>query len=79
MRAARLTHGDYFAAKSRLHSLGFLGGVIWMLALALNVLASGIAGPAVSYALGQGATLVAALGAIRGGVPLAGGFRYRPV
>ena len=32
-----------------------------MIALGLNVIASGIAGPAVSYALGQGATLVAAL------------------
>jgi glucose uptake protein len=32
-----------------------------MLALSLNVVASGVAGPAVSYALGQGATLVAAL------------------
>ncbi len=61
MRAAGLSYGDYFATKFRLHSLGFLGGVIWMLALALNVLASGIAGPAISYALGQGATLVATL------------------
>ena len=32
-----------------------------MLALGMNVIASGMAGPAVSYALGQGATLVAAL------------------
>ena len=32
-----------------------------MLALSANVIASGVAGPAVSYALGQGATLVAAL------------------
>ena len=32
-----------------------------MLALSCNVLASGVAGPAISYALGQGATLVAAL------------------
>jgi glucose uptake protein len=32
-----------------------------MLALSLNVIASGVAGPAISYALGQGATLVAAL------------------
>jgi glucose uptake protein len=45
----------------RLHSLGFLGGGIWMAALTLNVLASGVAGPAISYALGQGATLVAAI------------------
>jgi glucose uptake protein len=41
--------------------LGMAGGMIWMLALSLNLLASGVAGPAVSYALGQGATLVAAI------------------
>jgi glucose uptake protein len=80
MRAARLRYADYFAAGFRMHSLGFLGGLIWMSALALNVLASGIAGPAISYALGQGATLVAALwgvviwkefaGAPRGVTPL---------
>jgi glucose uptake protein len=29
--------------------------------LCLNVIASGVAGPAISYALGQGATLVAAI------------------
>ena len=32
-----------------------------MIALGMNVIASGVAGPAGSYALGQGATLVAAL------------------
>jgi glucose uptake protein len=32
-----------------------------MLAFGLNVIASGVAGPAISYALGQGATLVAAI------------------
>ena len=32
-----------------------------MVALGLNVIASGVAGPAISYALGQGATLVAAV------------------
>jgi glucose uptake protein len=32
-----------------------------MTALVFNVLASGVAGPAASYALGQGATLIAAL------------------
>ena len=40
---------------------GILGGAIWMTALGLNVIASGVAGPAISYALGQGATLIAAL------------------
>lgn len=61
MKAGKRTYSEYFAGTARLHSLGILGGVIWMLALSLNVIASGVAGPAVSYALGQGATLVAAI------------------
>lgn len=61
MRAGRYSYADYFRGRARLHSLGFLGGCIWMLALSLDVIASGVAGPAISYALGQGATLVAAI------------------
>jgi glucose uptake protein len=61
MRAGHVTYADYFHGRAGLHSLGFLGGCIWMLALGLNVIASGVAGPAISYALGQGATLVAAI------------------
>jgi glucose uptake protein len=61
MRTARLGFGDYFRGTVRLHAIGVLGGCIWMLALSFNLIASGVAGPAISYALGQGATLVAAL------------------
>ncbi|MFL6452112.1 MAG: multidrug DMT transporter permease [Bryobacteraceae bacterium] len=61
MRSHKSTFAQYAGAKPRLHMLGLLGGVIWMTALTTNVVASGVAGPAVSYALGQGATLVAAL------------------
>jgi glucose uptake protein len=61
MRSAGVTYAGYFAGRFRLHLLGILGGMIWMLALSLNIIASGVAGPAVSYALGQGATLVAAI------------------
>jgi glucose uptake protein len=61
MRAAGLTYADYFRGSAKLHSLGVMGGMIWMLALGLNVIASGVAGPAISYALGQGATLVATI------------------
>lgn len=61
LKAARLSYADYFRGGFRLHSLGFLGGIVWMLALGCNVIASGVAGPAISYALGQGATLVAAI------------------
>jgi glucose uptake protein len=61
MRAGKVTYGQYFAGSARLHLIGILGGCIWMVALCFNVIASGMAGPAISYALGQGATLVAAL------------------
>jgi glucose uptake protein len=61
MRTSGETYGNYFAGSLRLHSLGFLGGAIWMLAFSLNLIASGTAGPAISYALGQGATLIAAI------------------
>ena len=61
MRSQGSTFAEYRAAKPRLHWFGILGGAIWMIALGMNVIASGVAGPAVSYALGQGATLVAAL------------------
>jgi glucose uptake protein len=61
MRSAKLSYSQYFTGNAKLHALGIAGGAIWMLALTLNVIASGVAGPAVSYALGQGATLVAAI------------------
>jgi glucose uptake protein len=61
MRTSKLAFSDYLRGSARLHAIGILGGCIWMLALSFNVLASGVAGPAISYALGQGATLVAAL------------------
>jgi glucose uptake protein len=56
-----LSYADYFKGGAKLHSLGIMGGAIWMIALTFNVIASGVAGPAISYALGQGATLVAAV------------------
>jgi glucose uptake protein len=61
MKTAHLNFADYFRGTLKLHLIGVLGGCIWMLALSFNVLASSVAGPAISYALGQGATLVAAL------------------
>lgn len=61
MRVGHVTYRDYFRGSAKLHGIGILGGAIWMLALSFNVIASGVAGPAISYALGQGATLVAAL------------------
>jgi glucose uptake protein len=61
MHSRHSRFSDYLRAKPLVHLPGILGGAIWMVALGLNVVASGVAGPAISYALGQGATLIAAL------------------
>lgn len=53
--------GDYFSKGTpRLHLIGMLGGAIWNLGMSLSIIAAGAAGFAISYGLGQGATLVAA-------------------
>jgi len=52
---------DYFTKGSpRLHIVGILGGIIWSIGMSLSIVAGGEAGYAISYGLGQGATLVAA-------------------
>jgi len=51
---------DYFDVGLGTHLTGILGGVIWGLGMSLNILASGRAGFAISYGLGQGATMIAA-------------------
>ncbi len=53
---------DYFKkGNPKLHLIGILGGVIWSLGMSFSIIAAGAAGPAISYGLGQGATMVAAL------------------
>ena len=53
--------GDYFSKGNlRLHLIGILGGVIWSIGMSFANIASGAAGSAISYGLGQGATMVAA-------------------
>jgi glucose uptake protein len=44
----------------RLHLIGILGGVIWSIGMSFNIIASDTASPAISYGLGQGATMIAA-------------------
>lgn len=57
-----VTFGDYVERGTpKLHAVGMLGGGIWNLGMAFSIVASGAAGFAISYGLGQGATLVAAL------------------
>lgn len=59
---APVPFGDYFSKGNvRLHAIGILGGVIWNLGMSFSIIASTAAGPALSYGLGQGATMVGAL------------------
>jgi glucose uptake protein len=55
--------GDYVKARGGLHAWGVLGGLIWGVGTTSNFVASyaQMVGPATSYALGQGATMVSAL------------------
>lgn len=56
-----ISYRQYFRGKPAIHLVGILGGCIWGLGNLFNLIAAGKAGPAISYGLGQGATLVAAL------------------
>jgi glucose uptake protein len=55
--------GDYLRGRANFHVWGLIGGVIWCTGMVLNIVASRaqIVGPAVSYAIGQGATMVSAI------------------
>lgn len=52
---------DYFRGRATTHLVGLLGGGIWACGTLISFVAAGTAGAAIAYALGQGATLVAAL------------------
>jgi glucose uptake protein len=56
-----VSYGDYFKGKTSWHLNGILGGIIWCIGMSFSIIASGKAGPAISYGLGQGATIVAAI------------------
>lgn len=58
---APVPFGHYWRGRWTTHLIGVLGGVIWGIGMSLNLIASGRAGFAISYGLGQGATLIAAL------------------
>ena len=58
----KVTYLDYFRkGRPRLHLIGILGGVIWSVGMLFSMIASEKAGFAISYGLGQGATMIAAI------------------
>jgi len=57
---------DYFKGSGRQHLLGIAGGIIWATGTIANFVAASApatvqVGPAISYAIGQGATMISAL------------------
>jgi glucose uptake protein len=61
VEGAPVSYEDYFKGNLKSHITGVLGGVIWCIGMSFSILASDKAGPAISYGLGQGAVLVAAV------------------
>ena len=55
-----LSWADYGRGSARQHVMGLLGGGIWCVGMTMNIIAGGTAGFAISYGLGQGATMIAA-------------------
>lgn len=56
--------GRYFRGSLRNHALGLLGGIIWCVGAVSNFVASSApvqVGPATSYAMGQGATMISVI------------------
>ena len=53
--------GGIFRGSAKTHLVGILGGVIWCVGQSFSMIASEQAGAAISYGLGQGATLVSAM------------------
>ncbi len=54
-------YGEYFRGSFATHLTGVLGGAVWCLGTAFSYIAAGKAGAAISYALGQGAPMIAAI------------------
>jgi glucose uptake protein len=61
IEGAPLDFRDYLKGSANEHITGILGGIIWCVGMAFSIIAAERAGFAISYGLGQGATMVAAL------------------
>ncbi len=61
VQGSKSTYIDYFKnGTTRQHLIGILGGIIFNTGFLFNLIASDKAGPAISYGLGQGATMIGA-------------------
>lgn len=74
----RLTFRDYLKGNAWVHFLGIIGGMIWIAGSLSNFVAASApkalqVGPAISYAIGQGSTMVGALWGVLAWKEFAGG------
>jgi len=74
----RLTFRDYLKGSTWVHFLGIIGGIIWITGSLSNFVASSApktlqVGPAISYAIGQGSTMIGALWGVLAWKEFAGG------
>jgi glucose uptake protein len=61
LKGDKVTYREYFfKGRPKLHLIGILGGAIWCIGMSFSLIASEQAGFAISYGLGQGATMIAA-------------------
>ncbi|GAB1416681.1 GRP family sugar transporter [Paludibacter sp.] len=56
-----VSYKQYFQGSFNTHLIGVLGGLVWGIGTLFSYIASEKAGPAISYALGQGAPMIAAI------------------
>jgi glucose uptake protein len=62
LNGEKVSYSDYFKKGTpKLHIIGMAGGIIWCIGMLFNMIAAGEAGFAISYGLGQGATMIAAI------------------
>lgn len=61
VKGVSLHYADYFKGSGKDHIMGVLGGMIWGAGLVLSILSAGQAGFAISFGLGQGNALIAAV------------------
>jgi glucose uptake protein len=60
---SKLSFADYFAGQAKQHAWGIAGGLLWGLGTIANFVASAVPmiGPATSFSLGEGNTMISAL------------------
>jgi glucose uptake protein len=59
VQGEKLSIKDYFKGDMKTHLTGVLGGIIWMAGMVISFMAIPKAGPTISYALTNGAPVVA--------------------